>query len=372
MSNTPRPSRGATPGTVSQTIAAGPDQSPMNLPAVNPGGVALPASSIAATLQIVNDIDELEGRDDPDTHGFLYNDNNIFETGGLNKSDPNLFKRRKSGIMTPNKVRPIAYIPKFGDIIFHKGEEYEFLGYLGDNIELEPEELASFQAYGNGEYSEFFGKAFKNFTKNLKNIAKNLPGKFGLFRKRIKGSASFDGYDEVEYFIGSDPMEAEFIGKAFKAIGKGVKKAVQAVGKGVKKATQAVGKAGKAVGKGVAKGVKGAIKGVGNAVKAVGKTIEKGADWYAKNFGNGQQEASPYESPLDWSQQTAAIDTQSAPGFMPYENGDYYQDENGQIVYANAPEGTPITQAKSNTNLIIAIAIAVLVIGGLFILKFKK
>ncbi|ADY51447.1 hypothetical protein Pedsa_0875 [Pseudopedobacter saltans DSM 12145] len=368
MSNTPRPSRG-TSGTainVAQTVAAGPDQSPMNLPSINPGGVPLPANSLAATVQIVHDIQDLDG-DEPDTSGFFYNDQNIFESGGLSKSDPDLFKRKRSGIKTATRTKAIAYIPKYGDIVLLRGEELEFLGYLG-SVQLDPEELASFEPYQTGEYSEFFGKK-SNFFKSLAAIAKKKGSNLALFRRKIKSPvSSFEGYEEVEYLIGSDPAESEFFGKV-----------VRAIGKGIKKAGQAVGKAAKAVGRGVKNAVKATGKGIKNATKWTGKTVEKGADWLvnsaAKIMGNGPQEqSSPYETPLAWSQGTAAIDAMNsgsyAPSLMPYDEG-AYQDESGQMIYPANSAGSPV-QPKSNINLIIAIAIAVLIIGGLIIYKSKK
>lgn len=369
-------------------------QTAITTPAPGLGGlpnITPTTTGISSPLTTINALLEDEDDDSPDTTGFLYNDENIFETGGLNKSSHKKVLRHPAIPTQKRKSKTPVRIPRPGDQIFMNGEYYDFLGYLGDEDLLSDEELNSF--VGEGEFSDFafLKKLFKGIGKAGKKLGKSKFGRLAgtgllggiggpgglalgtaLFRKR-KRTVRFDGYNEYEYFIGPSPEFSDF--KFLKKIGKAIGKAGKAVGKVGKAVVTAPFKAGKAV----VKGIKAAGTGLGNFGKWVGRSVDKvldskvamaKAEADAARLANLNASAAALNSyPLDY--QPNGADMYSPTGGV-YDDAYGPQYGIGGANYQPTSETSAVAPAKNNTIIYIALAVVVALAAFLIYKKSKK
>lgn len=145
--------------TVAQTIAAGPSPMAVPLPtttvtASNP----VLNNHVAAVNQVLGDVAEWDD-DDPDTHGFYYDDENIFETAGIVNSDPNYFRKGSNYLLDRKRKFEIEKILKANGIIdgaafglpgikFKKLDTYGGPSHIEYYDEVFADELESFLGFG--------------------------------------------------------------------------------------------------------------------------------------------------------------------------------------------------------------------------------
>jgi hypothetical protein len=147
-------SAGTSAPTVAQTIAAGP--SPMAVPLPNTVTASNPAlnNSVAAVNQVLGDYADWDD-EDPDTTGFYYDDENIFETGGIVNSDPGYFRRGSNQLLHRKRKFEIEKTLRANGIIdgaafglpgvkFKKLDTYAGPSHIEYYDEVFPEELSSF------------------------------------------------------------------------------------------------------------------------------------------------------------------------------------------------------------------------------------
>lgn len=145
--------------TVSETIAAGPSPMAVPLPTTTVGA-SNPAlnNHVAAVNQVLGEVAEWDD-DDPDTHGFYYDDENIFETAGIVNSDPNYFRNGKRYLLDRKKRIEIERILRANGIIdgavfglpgikFKKLDTYDGPSHIEYYDEVFPDEIESFLGFG--------------------------------------------------------------------------------------------------------------------------------------------------------------------------------------------------------------------------------
>lgn len=279
-----------------------------------------------------------------------------FSPGGLAaslglKAAGNLFKKRK------RKVNADV-INNISDHLWRRNENI-LAQQAHPNVTIKSS-LSSYSGEvfeSNGDHYEYVGQT----DGNLSFLDTVYPGMIvppGAHIYRVQRTESYDGVAEFEYFMGAHPDQAEFLGKAFKAIGK----AAKAVGKGVKNAAKFTVKT-------VGKGIKATGKGIGNAAKWTVKTALPLLTGQAATVDESNGVVAPYNP-------TAGFDLGGGGDDTDFGDGMYNEQSESSIDNSNVSAEQPYPVLPNETpgknKLLLYAAIALGVIGLVVYLKKNK